>query len=385
MKPWQHGYELDYLKTAALPFKKRFKKYVYGAFGIPKERDVADALAKGRCAILDDGGEVAAMVSVLKTPGRHTDFTGHVVIIPKGALYISALAWTKGNASRARQLLQTYLGKHRDVWYELHEEDQRAKDMALALGFQWVTTKVSAGSTITGLYRRDQRAARGMGKPYQLGPAELPGICCLQGNWLAEGERKRVLAEAKALADHWASHYSSYNKGGTWTAMALRGYDPADPTFIIKPAEMSKKWKAENPERLKAKAELTTAAPLAPATMALLKSLPVQRFDRVRFMKLAPGGGELTRHADITDRDAGVSDNKVTRLHIPLKTNALCEFQSWDARGQLRTLCMSRDGLYYLDQRKPHACCNKGDNERIHLVVDAYGTKELRQLIAKGT
>lgn len=44
---------------------------------------------------------------------------------------------------------------------------------------------------------------------------------------------------------------------------------------------------------------------------------------RVRFMRLAPGGGELTRHTDQVDPDAGNSLGALARLHFPLKTNNL--------------------------------------------------------------
>lgn len=385
MKPWQQGHPLAKLKALAAPFKAHFKPYVYGAFGIPNEQAVADALTRGRLQYAGRGA-AALLGGRLKNPGRHTDFAGNTVVIPAGAFYVEALAWQPGEEPAARGLLDAvFAAGDYPVWFELHEEDAASKQMAADLGFAWQVTKISAGSTITGLYAARSAPARGFtatpaASAYD--PSELPGLAVLQRGWLSPDTRADILAELAGLTKWWADHYSSYNKGHAWSALALRGYDSADPAFIIKPAEMSKKWKAENPTRLKAAAGWTAAAAKAPKTLAAIESLG--RPDRIRFMRLQPGGGELTRHADITDREAGVADGKVTRLHIPLQTNRDCKFQSWDARGVCRVFAMPPRSLCYLDQRKPHACCNGGTQERIHLVVDVYGSENIRALIRAG-
>jgi hypothetical protein len=36
---------------------------------------------------------------------------------------------------------------------------------------------------------------------------------------------------------------------------------------------------------------------------------------------------------------------------------------------------------WYLDVRKPHRAVNKGDNPRIHMVVDVVSSEELRKLM----
>ena len=41
-------------------------------------------------------------------------------------------------------------------------------------------------------------------------------------------------------------------------------------------------------------------------------------------MNLAPGGGELERHTDQVDPDAGVNDAKLMRFHFPIVTNTDC-------------------------------------------------------------
>jgi hypothetical protein len=98
-------------------------------------------------------------------------------------------------------------------------------------------------------------------------------------------------------------------------------------------------------------------------------------------MRLRAGGGELTRHADITDRQAGVRDGRIIRLHIPIVTNPQVLFSAWTARGERLDVRFPVGALCYLDQRKPHTAINPGSTDRIHLVVDAFAHEELRALI----
>jgi hypothetical protein len=101
-------------------------------------------------------------------------------------------------------------------------------------------------------------------------------------------------------------------------------------------------------------------------------------------MRLGARGGELTRHADITDPEAGTADGKVARLHIPLTTDPRCVFRSWGLNGVEQRLHMPERGLSYIDTRKPHAVINPADLERIHLVADAFSSPALRRWIADG-
>ncbi len=179
----------------------------------------------------------------------------------------------------------------------------------------------------------------------------------------------------------WAQHYSYYNLRKSWTSFTLRGYDAYDPQFIIKPSEMSKSWKNSNSKRLMARPAWTNISESFPETMKVIESLGFTNLDRVRFMRLA-GGGELSRHADVTDRDAGVLPGRVSRLHIPITTNPTVRFYSWDARGVEIVRTFGEGDLFYLDQRKPHRVTNTGD-DRVHLVVDVFSDDRLRAMVAK--
>jgi hypothetical protein len=148
---------------------------------------------------------------------------------------------------------------------------------------------------------------------------------------------------------------------------------------------MSKKWKEENAEMLRKKSDWTNIADKFPIT----KELVSRRFggavpDRVRFMRLTKGNGELSRHADITDREAGVQAGRVVRLHIPIYTNPKVIFQSWSHKGHKVEANMTEGSLWYLDVRKPHTAVNHGEEDRVHLVMDFYSSEELSNAIIHG-
>jgi hypothetical protein len=95
-----------------------------------------------------------------------------------------------------------------------------------------------------------------------------------------------------------------------------------------------------------------------------------QKIHRVRFMRLKPGGGELERHTDQVDPDSGGTKGKLARIHFPIKTNDRVIFTVWDTKGNPQKIHMNVGECWFLDTRKPHMAINRGDEERIHLVVD---------------
>jgi hypothetical protein len=332
----------------------------------------------------------AALFTRLKSASRHKDFTGRAIRIERGDVLIRSLAWAEGAEDSGRQLLGHFLERAEApaIWWELHQECAELRELAEASGFRRVATKVSAGSDIKTLWvagsvGQERAAAAG-----DLDPAEEPGLCCIDRAALAESEREKIVAELESWGERWASHYSSYNKRDSWHAFALRGFDASDPSFIIKPAEMSKLWKEENPERMAAAPGWTEARehfPTVDKILARLRGTGMEggELDRVRFMRLVPGG-ELARHADITDREAGVADDRVTRLHIPIITNPGVRFSSWNSEGEKSDESMAVGSLWYLDQRKPHRAINGGEEDRVHLVIDLFGSSKLRAAIAEG-
>lgn len=381
MSDWAKGYPLELLKALAAPFKRDFKPHSYGAFGIPKERDIAEALVhKELVWTKDDDGSIAG-VAIFRNCGaasEQQDFAQRKIKFHKSDLSVRHIAGSESGMAKIMVNLVQRAGS-RPVWLEIHEERKEAKSVAEALNFSFVAAKISASSDIKGLYLLGAEPAARVSRPLE--PADVPALKTVRKPFASAQELEAVRAELAAFGNHWEQHYSSYNKRQSWTAFALKGFDAADPGFIVKPAEMSKGWKEQNTARLAAKCELTTAAAYFPAALALADRIPGEK-ERVRFMKLRQGDGELTRHADITDREAGTGNGQIVRLHLPVFTHPKCLFYSWTMRGEPVVMHFSEGDLSYIDTRKPHAVKNGSPIERIHLVVDVKSGPEIRRWLS---
>lgn len=372
---WAKGYDVADLKRYAELFKRAHKPHVYGAFGLVKERDIAEALVHDRFALAEAGTTLraAAIFRHAVTASKQRDFSGRAFDVLAGDTYVSAFAAL--DATPGYNLLRDVTAD-RKCWVEIFEEDTVAKAVVEALSLNYMFTKVMAGSEIKGVYTNFLRA--GMPVDFASGSPETRTLEVVRKGYFRQATLSLIQRELVEVSHLWAQHYSSYNKRGTWTSFALRGYDKNDPTFIIKPAEMAKSWQRDNFRRLDAMPQDTQAMNMFPTVVSLLGYIPA-KYDRVRFMRLAATKGELTRHADITDRGAGVADGKVMRLHIPIVTNPDVHFYGWDARGNKLSADFAPGDLFYLDQRKPHCVRNEGGTDRIHLVIDAFATPRLRE------
>lgn len=378
---WALGYDLEFLKEVAAIYAREFKPHTYGAFGLLKERDIANALKENALAwIRQEGGSTiaAALVfKIAKVASKQSDFAQRHIQVKPGDLQIKSAA---GDPEPLRLLLEKLMAKagKRPTWLELHAENGQACQVASELGFQLAATKVSASSDIKAVYLLNAQPAQRIPQG-PLHSADEPALKLL-GQGATTEQLAACLAEIKAFGPSWEQHYSSYNKRKSWTAIALQGFDSSDSGFIIKPAEMSKGWKQENPERLKARCAPTPAAAALPTIWQLASSIP-GKLERVRLMRLRASNGELTRHADITDRDAGTANGRVARLHIPLQTADGCLFSGWEMTGKRRQLHFPAGSLFYLDIRKPHAVKNTSQIDRIHLVIDVECSEQTRRLI----
>lgn len=362
---WARGYPVARLREAAQLWKAHDGGLPMGAFMAVKENQVAAWAHEGRLSCWGRSGVLAAAAVLGPASGQQvTDFRGQPIAKPpKGATVVQRFA---GDPVLLAAELAALPGP---LWLWAWMENPADRWLAQTLGLFWQGTKIRASSELIGLY----------------GPAD-PGLgaaCPGLDIWgLVRLDREfdpaPLLAEVAAAEPGWADHYAVYNKRGTWQAVSLRGYGP-DPGFIIKPAEMSRKWKAEHP------AEMTLAltdTPLyrdLPGIRALVNSLPGKKH-RVRLMRLAPGNGELTRHSDITDPDAGTAPGQLLRIHLPLVTNPQVIFQTWTPDGARQRAHMGAGEAWYLDTRKPHTARNDGPAERIHVVADIEASPKLLAL-----
>lgn len=367
MKLWQRGIELETLQRAAAVFREHDEGLVLGAFSGVNEARVATWMSDRR---LLGSGRALAAARRLRRPERVKDFRRETVVeLPEGSTLVERLGFPAGAEAEALTLLAQLGEAGSPVAAWLWQEHPGDRAIADKLGWRFLGLKIRASSELVGLWG-DAR----------LEPAVLP---CRETLGLARLQLPLLdmwpLAAALDRADlQWEQHYSSYNERGSWTALALRGFSDS-PAMIEKPAEMSRKWKAEHPELLEAPCRDTPLRAALPEAEPLLAAIPGPK-ERVRLMRLGAGGG-LSRHADITDRDAGASEGRLLRIHVPLRSSGSVRFYSWNAAGERQHATMALGEAWFLDTRKPHAAANGGDSERIHLVMDCWGTSELLALL----
>jgi hypothetical protein len=176
--------------------------------------------------------------------------------------------------------------------------------------------------------------------------------------------------------------YFTGNSDGSWSAVSLRGFRRDDPTWGIKPSEMPRTWKADNPEALTYPCEWTVLADECPTMREVVESVSWWNgLERVRLLQMAGRGGKggtLSRHTDITDREGGTRDGQIVRFHIPLVTHPDIKMHSWDLDGIHRATHLPPWSMWYLDARKPHAVTNPTGVDRVHLVVDVVADPDVR-------
>ncbi len=145
----------------------------------------------------------------------------------------------------------------------------------------------------------------------------------------------------------WPMHYQARDYEGEWSALSLRSSDGRSENVIISPIENT----------LYQDTELLNSSPYF---QQLLRNFncPLQA---VRLLKLTPGS-IIKEH---TDADLCFEKGAI-RLHIPVQTNPDVEFI---LSGDLLT--MQEGDCWYANFNMPHALANRGNTDRVHLVVDA--------------
>jgi hypothetical protein len=371
---WARGLAVDALKEITAIYKAYDKEFVLGAFTAIKDTAVADWIAAGQMRGMYEGDELVAVAAFIRSKGHTSirDFSGREIgSVNEDDLIIRRLACKPEHEEAICQLITCGASEAPRVWLEIWQESEREREAAQAAGLRWVGSKVRASSEIIGVYTKGGTIC-GPGTP----PEEQETLVRLK---IPEFDVEPLAARLRGDALPWVDHYSGYNKRGTWHALALRGFG-GETEFIIKPSEMSKKWREENSDKLALELADTPLRAALPEAEALISAIPGEKH-RIRLMRLAPGDGELARHADITDPDAGVAPGKTLRIHIPIVTNDSVRFSQWMLDGQRVEQHMPLGSAWYLDTRKPHTAVNGGSNERIHLVMDVESSPALLNLL----
>ena len=166
---------------------------------------------------------------------------------------------------------------------------------------------------------------------------------------------------------------TKYSKGDDWTAISLRGYGPT-PLDILKPNVLKSKVKTET--------VLQDTSLLEEDGFQVINDILAKipsTFERVRFMKIKANSG-IGKHSDRIDKDFGIDDGNIIRIHVPIRTNDQVEFYLWEGKEKLVNY-LEEGHYYYVDVRAPHAVTNNSDVDRIHLVIDVYVNAEIRKLL----
>ena len=370
-KAWQRGVSLKRLQDLEADFDSynRFAQHDLTRF---KKNDIALAVSQGDLHML--GGR-----AVLHRTVTHSRTAIHMfpkVILGQklpGDVHVRHMGYSSAADRKVivRTLRSDPYYREANVWLFLHVENPEDVSIANAAGFQKVGSKYFSTADVLGVYYRGEK---------RLHPAVAPWEK-LTVHPLKLDFRSAAKALRKQIEDHdldFVDHYSNYNVKKSWSALSLRGYT-RDPTFIEKPVEMSKAWKAQH-QGTTFRMQDTPLRRRFPAVETILSKFPTA-IHRVRLMRLKPGGGELARHTDQVDPDVGIADGGLMRLHVPLVTNPKVEFTSWGLDGEKTVVHMKEGECYYLDIRKPHTAINGGDTARIHLVVDVVANEAVRRLL----
>jgi len=378
MKDWQKGIELDDLLDQEKTWVD-YNKRCLSPFLEMKKNKIAAAIDVDNY-VCGDGWAVQSRVLKVRTKiNMYSAYKIPIATIEKGDRVVDRMAFSQ--SSSGAKIIRVLKDYDEDTFLYLNEEYESDRMIAIAAGYRKLGIKINTFGDIQGVYFKDQPSFLGDRREFKEQNMMLPveKLVLIKTNIPDVSNICDIIAQRVEMMDYeFTNHYSNYNKDKSWSAISLRGYSP-EWSFITKPAEMSKKWKEENKD-VEFKLQDTELRKMFPEVEELLRWLPGEPH-RIRFMNLSPGGGELQRHTDQVDPDAGVNDLKLMRFHFPIVTNKDVIFNQWDWHAELVEAHMQVGECWYLDVRKPHRAINGGTDMRTHLVVDVEANDEVRALI----
>ncbi|AGA92230.1 aspartyl/asparaginyl beta-hydroxylase-like dioxygenase [Thioflavicoccus mobilis 8321] len=168
-----------------------------------------------------------------------------------------------------------------------------------------------------------------------------------------------ALAQAEKCGT-WLPHFVTGNYEGDWSAIPLRSVDGhADNIYSLSTV---------SPEAYRDTPQLA-AAPYLREVLAAFQCPQTS----VRLLKLA-AGSVIKEH-----RDQGLTfgDGSV-RLHVPVRTSPQVEFYIEDEQ-----VVMGAGECWYIDATLPHRLANRGERDRVHIVIDCLVNDWLRQRFAE--
>src|SRR6185312_9158962 len=172
------------------------------------------------------------------------------------------------------------------------------------------------------------------------------------------------LARDLAQATLWTRHFVRQNYEGDWEVIALRApSDARHPSSMINARPISGARFVDT--------KLLDACPYFREVLASF-ACPL---DSARLMRLSAGSA-IHEHFD----DGMSFEEGHARLHIPILTNAQVDFRINGAR-----VDMAPGSTWYLRFSDPHSVANRGETDRVHLVVDAVADDWLGRTFTAAT
>ncbi len=161
---------------------------------------------------------------------------------------------------------------------------------------------------------------------------------------------ERLRADLMALAEvRWTAHFVQQNYEGDRSAIALRAPQGAQHPIQMIVSSPAASEHVDTP--FLARASYFQSV-LATFNCPLLS---------VRLMRLAPGS-VIKEHSD---HDLSFEQGTV-RLHVPVTTNDEVDFRLDGTRCP-----MPAGSTWYLRLSDPHPVANRGETDRVHMVIDA--------------
>lgn len=160
---------------------------------------------------------------------------------------------------------------------------------------------------------------------------------------------------AELESGEWMEHFVKQNFEGCWSVIPLRGPAGAAHPVMMMYSDPTCENFADTPflGRCGYFPEVLAAFPFP--------------LDAVRLMKLTPGS-TINEHRD---HDLAFESGAV-RIHVPVSTHPQVDFMVNGTR-----VVLDEGTSWYLRLSDPHSAANRGETDRVHLVIDARRSPEL--------
>jgi mannose-6-phosphate isomerase-like protein (cupin superfamily) len=174
-------------------------------------------------------------------------------------------------------------------------------------------------------------------------------------------DAKATQNELLLVDKNWQSHFNTYHFEGSWTVLALRSPDGSH-TNIVPELMASSEYRD------------TLFMEQFPSVKSLLSKLDCLIMT-VRFLNLQ-AAAIIKPHRD----NELAFEKGEARLHFPIITNSEVEFYIEDDR-----ISLAEGSCWYINANLTHQVLNKGNTDRIHLVIDCKANDWLKGLINSST